>query len=222
MGGLFAQTIPLAFAAAISPLVLMGILAILGGANPKKHAIAYTLGVVSAIVGLLVVGMLLIGAQNGKTDPGPLGSTTAHTIVGIVLILVAALMIKPSHKDPKQHAEQKHRQLIKANAPLIAFFGLGIALMFTNFSTIVVLLAILHGVARANQGLPANVAALVVVAFITALPATGPLAAALFGGPKLAADVQRLGMWTTKNGKYILAVLFLVFGLQDILQSFGH
>jgi hypothetical protein len=166
--------------------------------------------------------MLMIGAQNSTTDPGPLGSTTAHTIVGIVLILVAALMVRPSHKDPQQHAEHKHRQLIKANAPLIAFFGLGIALMFTNFSTIVVLLAILHGVARANEGLAANVVALAAVAFITALPATGPLAAALFGGPKLAADVQRLGTWTTKNGKYILAVLFLVFGLQDILQALGH
>jgi hypothetical protein len=222
MGGVLAQSVPLAFAAAISPLVLMGILAILGGPNPKRHAIAFTLGVVSMIVGLLVVGMLLIGAQNGKTDPGPLGSNTAHLVVGIVLILVSALMIKPSHKDPQQHAEHKHRQLIKANAPLIAFFGLGIALMCTNFSTIVVLLAILHGVARANQGLAANVVALAVVAFITALPATGPLAAALFGGPRLAADVQRPGTWTTKNGKYILAVLFLVFGLQDILQSLSH
>ncbi len=222
MSSLLAQTVPLAFAAAISPLVLMGILAILGGANPKKHGIAYTLGVVSGTVGLLVVGMLAIGAQQGKADAGPLGSTTAHLITGIVLIGFGALMVRPKQKSAKDTAEHKHRQLIKSNAPLAEFFLLGIVLMFINFSTIVVLIAVLHGVARADQGLGANIIALAIVAFITVLPATAPLATALFGGEKLSADVTRLGGWTTKNGKYILAVMFVVFGLQDVLQALGH
>ncbi|MGI9117051.1 MAG: hypothetical protein ACR2JV_05390, partial [Gaiellales bacterium] len=97
-----------------------------------------------------------------------------------------------------------------------------VVIMVVNFSTIIMLIAILHGVPRAGHGLAANLVALGLAAVIASLPATAPLAVDLFGGARAAAEVERVGGWTTSNGKYILAALFLVFGLQDVLQALGH
>ena len=38
----------------------------------------------------------------------------------------------------------------------------------------------------------------------------------------VAAKVTQLGQRTNRNGKYILCVLFVVFGLQDLLKALGY
>jgi hypothetical protein len=42
------------------------------------------------------------------------------------------------------------------------------------------------------------------------------------GAVAVAAKVTQLGQWTNRNGKYILCVLFVVFGLKDLLKALGH
>lgn len=223
MSDLLAQTVPLSLAAAISPLVLMGMLALLGGqTRPRLHAIAYAAGVVGMITVLLVGGLALIGLSKSGTHTSPLTSPWVELATGLLLIAFAVLMVRPKHQTDEEKAQQKHRQLIKPDAPLAAFTLLGVVLMLTNFSTIIVLIAVLKNVAKADAPLGDEVVALAIVGFITALPATAPLAAALFGGAALSAKVTALGAWTNRNGKYILAALFLVFGLQDIIKSLGH
>jgi hypothetical protein len=46
-----------------------------------------------------------------------------------------------------------------------------------------------------------------------------PVIAAAIGGAAVAGKVTQLGHWTNRNGKYILCVLFVVFGLQDLLKA---
>ncbi|MGI9187060.1 MAG: GAP family protein [Gaiellales bacterium] len=223
MSDLLAQTVPLSLAAAISPLVLMGMLALLGGEiRPRLHAIAYAVGVVGMIAVLLAGGLALIGLTQSGTHTSPLASPWFELVTGILLIAFAAVMVRPTHQTYEEKAHQKHRQLIKPNAPLAAYTLLGIVLMITNLSTIVVLIAVLKNVAKADAPLGYEIVALAIVGFITALPATAPLAATLFGGAALSAKVAELGAWTNRNGKYILAVLFLVFGLQDLLKALGY
>jgi len=222
MSGLLAQTIPLAFAAAISPLVLMGILAILAGVKPKLHGIAFTLGVVGATIGLIVVGLVVVEAQKGQTDGGPLASPWAEGITGILLVLFAIQMVRPKHKTPKDKAEHHRRRLIKPDASPIAFLLLGGVLMIVNFSTIIVLIAILRNVAQADAPLKDEVVAMAIVAAITSTPAWAPLVLVLAGGKAMADRVTQFGHWTNHNAKYLLGVLFFALGLQDILKALGH
>lgn len=222
MMNLLAETVPLSLAAAISPLVLMGVLTILGGEHGRRRAVAYTLGVVATTIVLVAVGLVLIEVRQHRAGGTAVDSPIGDAVIGVLLIAFAVQMVRPKRAKDDEKAAKHHRRLIGPNAPLPAFAVLGVVLMLLNFSTIVVLIAILKAVAKAGQPLADDVVAMAIVIVITTVPAWGPLAVATFGGAAMEDRVKRLGMWTNRNGKYILAVLFALFGLQDILKALGH
>jgi threonine/homoserine/homoserine lactone efflux protein len=219
---LLAQTVPLSLAAAISPLVMMGILAILAGPHPKVNGVAYTLGVVAMTAGLIAIGLAIVEHQKSKSGGGPVGSPWADAVIGTILILFAAQMMRPKHSTDRDKATDHRNRLIKQDSSPVAYFVLGAVLMVVNFSTIIVLMAILRNVAQAGQPAVNDVIAMTIVTVITTIPAWGPLVLVLAGGAAMSDRVTRLGQWTNHNAKYILGVLFIVFGLQDLLKAFGH
>ncbi|MFM9124298.1 MAG: GAP family protein [Actinomycetota bacterium] len=221
MGGLLAQTVPLSFAAAISPLVLMGILAILAKPNSRGHAVAYALGVVAMTVALIGVGLVIVETQKGDTG-GPLGSPWAQAVTGVLLILFAVQMVRPKHRTDEEKAAHHRRRLIGPDSSSVVFLAFGVVMMVVNFSTIVVLIAILRNVAQADAPVGDDVVAMAIVAVITSSPAWAPLVLVLAGGQAMADRVARVGQWTNRNAKYLLGVLFLVFGVQDLLKALGH
>lgn len=221
MGDLLAQTVPLSFAAAISPLVLMGILAILARPQARLDAIAYTLGVVAMTIALIGVGLVIVETQKGDTG-GPLSSPWAQAATGVFLILFAVQMVRPKHRTDEERAAHHHRRLVGPGSSPVAFALLGVVLMVVNFSTIVVLIAILRNVAQADAPAQDDVVAMAIVAVVTASPAWAPLVLVLAGGKAMADRVARLGQWTNRNAKYLLGALFLVFGVQDLLKALGH
>ncbi|MFM7553540.1 MAG: GAP family protein [Actinomycetota bacterium] len=221
MGGLLAQTVPLSFAAAISPLVLMGILAILAKPNSRGHAVAYALGVVAMTVALIGVGLVIVETQKGDTG-GPLGSPWAQAVTGVLLILFAVQMVRPKHRTDEEKAAHHRRRLIGPDSSSLVFLAFGVVMMVVNFSTIVVLIAILRNVAQADAPVGDDVVAMAIVAVITSSPAWAPLVLVLAGGQAMADRVARVGQWTNRNAKYLLGVLFLVFGVQDLLKALGH
>jgi threonine/homoserine/homoserine lactone efflux protein len=102
------------------------------------------------------------------------------------------------------------------------FTVFGLVLKLVNVSTIVLLIAILKEVARSGASSADAAVALGIADLFTILPAAVPVVAALIGGAAVAGKVTQLGQWTNHNGKYILCVLFVVFGLQDLLKALGH
>jgi len=200
MGGLLAQTVPLSFAAAISPLVLMGILAILAKPNSRGHAIAYALGVVAMTVVLIGVGLVIVETQKGDTG-GPLSSPWAQALTGVLLILFAVQMVRPKHRTDEEKAAHHRRRLIGPDSSSLVFLAFGVVMMVVNFSTIVVLIAILRNVAQADAPVGDDVVAMAIVAVITSSPAWAPLVLVLAGGQAMADRVARVGQWTNRNAK---------------------
>ncbi len=222
MGDLLAQTVPLALAAAISPLVLMGILAILGGPHATARGAAYALGVIATTAALLALGLIAVERLTAGPGGGPLSSPWASAATGVLLVGFAALLVRPRRGTDREQAERHHRRLIRPDSPPLGFALLGAVLMVVNLSTIVVLFTILRNVARADQPLVDDIVAMAIVAVITTVPAWGPLVLVLAGGRSMADRIGRLGQWTNRNARYILGALFLVFGLQDLLKALGH
>lgn len=219
---LLAQTVPLSLAAAISPLILMGVLAILGGDHGRRRAFAYALGVTVMAIALVAVGLVVIEARQHRAGGTALSSPIGDAVIGVLLLAFAVQLARPKRKPDDEKAAKHKRRLIGPNAPLAAFAALGVVLMLVNFSTILVLIAILKAVAEAGKPLVDDVVAMAIVLAITTVPAWGPVAVVTFGGPAMEDRVKHLGAWTNRNGKYILAVLFAVFGLQDLLKALGH
>lgn len=220
MGELLAQTVPLSLGAAISPLVLMGALLVLGGQHGRARATAYAFGFAATATALLGVGVLAIAAVRDRHG-GPVDSPTVDLAVGIMLIAFGLLLVRPKRKHDDARAQHHHRRWIKPDAPLYAFALFGVVMMLVNVSSIVLLIAVLKEVARSGATTADGAVALVIADLCTWLPAVGPLVAVAVGGAAVAAKVTRLGQWTTRNGKYVLCVLFVLFGLQDILKALG-
>lgn len=217
---LLAQVIPLALAAAVSPVILIGSVAILGGARPIARCAVFTLGAAIVTVGVAAGGLLLVELTHdtgGAGHGGPLGSPAARLIVG-ALLLAAAVWLFTSRPDPAKQ-ERSAARLADPATPLTGFFAMGLGLMITNVTTIALLLAIIHQVARADAGLTEEVVALVVACVIILLPALVPLGAAAFGGSRARDRLGRLGTLATRYSRPVVGVLLVAFGIQHVVEG---
>jgi hypothetical protein len=215
------DVIPLALAGAISPLVLLAALVILGNEQrPRLRCGAFVLGYVTMTALLFAAGYLLLGLDLSGTSGhhGLLSSKAAQIGMSLVLLLTAVWFL---WKAPSEATQQ--RWLARINSPripLIAYFAIGLIVLWFSASFIVVA-AILHRLSVAGLALSENVIVLIVAVVITALPALVPWGVALIAGDRHQSTFQRLGNWMFRNGRFILAALFVVLGLQNLLHALG-
>jgi hypothetical protein len=203
---LLAQVVPLAIAGAISPVVLMGALAIIDGPRAIRQSAAFSVGVIGTTIVLFVAGFLVAVLRRDGDTPAWFSGDRAHVVIGVMLIVAGIVLgsIRPNPNRTKQ---------FEAN-----FVIAGIVLMITNGSTFVVLIAILHTVARADVVFADELIAFGVATFIVVLPATAPLAAALFGGAGMRARLGTISQLAMRYGRFVMAALWIAFGVKDVLS----
>lgn len=219
MWTLLAETAPLALAGAISPLMLMGALVLLGSPHhPVIRAGAFALGVVTMTAGIFAAGYVILDldTRGASGHAGRLSSPAAQVAMALFLLVVAAWFVL---KAPSAATQQRWLDRIGSpRIPAVAYFGVGLVVVWFSAS-FVVIIAILHRMSVAALPLHDNVVVLVVVVLITALPALVPFLLALVGGNGLRAQLHRLGEWTFRDGRFILAALFVVLAVQMLLKA---
>jgi hypothetical protein len=217
VGTLLVGLVPLGIAGAISPVVLMAALAILGGPRPVSRSAAYSLGVTATTVVLLGAGLLAVRLQSEGLEPGPLGSPAAKVATGVVLILAAAVLVV---RGPNaEQAEAFARRLLHGDRRLVEFAGAGAFVMITNASTFVVLIAAIHVVAVANVAPPGDLLGFSLLLLIVASPALVPLGAALIGGERLRRRLTAIGALVARYGVYAMAAIWVVFGIVSAFRG---
>ena len=213
---LLAQIVPLAIAGAISPVVLMGALAILDGPRAIRQSAAFSAGVIGTTIVLFVAGFLVAVLRRDGDTPAWFSGDRAHVVVGVMLI-VAGIALGSIRPNPTR-TKKFEAKFLSGTRPLHDFVIAGIALMITNGSTFVVLIAILHEVARADVLAGEEAIALGIATFIVVLPATAPLAAALFGGARMRARLDTISQLAMRYGRFVMAALWIAFGVKDVLS----
>ena len=213
---LLAQVVPLAIAGAISPVVLMGALAILDGPRAIRQSAAFSAGVIGTTIVLFVAGFLVAVLRRDGDTPAWFSGDRAHVVIGLMLI-VAGIVLGSIRPNPSR-TKQFEAKFLSGTRPLRDFVIAGIVLMITNGSTFVVLIAILHTVARADVVFADELIAFGVATFIVVLPATAPLAAALFGGAGMRARLGTISQFAMRYGRFVMAALWIAFGVKDVLS----
>lgn len=213
---LLAQVVPLAIAGAISPVVLMGALAILDGPRAIRQSAAFSAGVIGTTIVLFVAGFLVAVLRRDGDTPAWFSGDRAHVVIGLMLI-VAGIVLGSIRPNPTR-TKQFEAKFLSGTRPLRDFVIAGIVLMITNGSTFVVLIAILHTVARADVLFADELIAFGVATFIVVLPATAPLAAALFGGAGMRARLGTISQFAMRYGRFVMAALWIAFGVKDVLS----
>jgi hypothetical protein len=202
VGHLLGVVLPLAFGAAVSPTVLAVQLVMLSGRQaPLKRAWAVAAACMLVLVVFGVVALLVAGAttKSHKSDAGAIVKLVA---AGLLVALGVRGLLKPP-RPPKPHRDSAH--------PVRGAFLLGIGLMLTNFSSIVLFFPAMHeiGISDVAFGDKALVTALLFV--IALLPATGPPLVVTLMGPRATPLLERLNRFFTDHRREIAAGLCFVF-----------
>ncbi|MEX0991620.1 MAG: GAP family protein [Actinomycetota bacterium] len=210
MGDLLSQILPLTFAAAISPTVLtVAVLVLSSKERPVARTVAYAVGcwIVLLVIGLPAIS--LFADASATRTPAP-WMRWVDLASGITLLALGARRLA---RKPTPHEKQGSKAGKLANAGLRDYVVLGLALMITNFTTLVLYLPVLKGIARAPITGGVQLAVLLVCQVIILLPVLVPLLIrVLIPGPA-SKILGTVNAFTAKHTSVIMTVILLVFGV---------
>jgi hypothetical protein len=205
MASLLGIVLPLALAASISPTVLALQLLTLSRKNaPVARAWAIAGG--CAVVLAVFSGLALALAQStgGSKSPSEAGAIV-KLVAAALLVAIAVRQVRAPPPVPKPEHVGAH--------PLRRSFALGIGLMLTNFSSIVLFFPAMHEIATSDAGVGAQLLAFALLYVITLLMAYGPPLFVTLLGTRATPELERLNGVFTAHRRGIGAGLCLVFAV---------
>jgi Sap, sulfolipid-1-addressing protein len=200
---LLAQVVPLALAAAISPVVFLLQLNALTGTRPIARGSALAAGAAIVLIAGSTIGVALGGT-------GFSGRETLQAVIniafGVLLIAVGlrALLRPPEPKPPDPDEKPK-----SVRSAFLAGAG-GMASNVTTFALYIPALALIAG-----SGLPLGQRGLagLVILLITLMVAWVPLVLAVVIPSASSRLLPALGNWMNRNNRWIQVILCFGFGV---------
>ncbi len=221
MGELLSKVVPLALGAAISPTVLaVGLLILSAPRRPVARGAAFTAGVLAILAGLTAVGLTLTHhALNGPGQRNPITRAIDGTL-GAVLLLLAVTTVLRALTTDKESAGPKAAADPDKHASLWAAFVLGMAMMMSNFSTILLYLPAMREVSASRVAQGDKVVVVAIVFLITSLAATLPLLVRVVAPGPAAGWFAALHGFVTRHQRQIAVVIEVVFGAYLLVKAF--
>jgi threonine/homoserine/homoserine lactone efflux protein len=209
MSDLLAQVIPLALAAAISPVIFLLQLTTLTGPRPIARGSAVTVGAAVVLIVLSTIGVALGGTSFSSNDTL---KAALNIVLGALLIAVGlrALLKPPKAKSAGDDAKPKSvgRSFVAGAAAM--------ASNVTSFALYVPALALIAG-----SGLPLGQRGLasLIILLITLMVAWVPLLLAAAVPAASTRLLPALGRWMTENDRWIQVLLGFGFGIWLVVKG---
>jgi Sap, sulfolipid-1-addressing protein len=207
MSRLLEQVVPLALAAAISPVIFLLQLTTLTGRRPIARGAALLAG-----TALVLIVLSTIGVAFGGT--GFSGDDTLKAVVNIVLgLLLLAVglraLLKPTPpKEPEPPSEPDEKP-----ASVGRSFAAGAAAMGTNVTSFALYIPALALIAGSGLPLGQRGLAGLVILLLALIVAWVPLLLAVAVPGATTGLLPALGRWMTDNNRWIQVVLGFGFGI---------
>jgi threonine/homoserine/homoserine lactone efflux protein len=213
------DVLPLAIAAAISPIPIIGVVLMLVTPRARTNSLAFVVG---WLVGLAVVGVvgLTVASAAGASDGGESssGADTFQVVLGVVLIAFALRQWRKRPKAGEEAAMPKWMDAVDHFTPPRAA-GLGVVLSAVNPKNLLLALAAATTIASSN--LPGGDQALAYAVFtlIATIGVAAPIVVSFTMGDRAASILDDLKTWLGHNNAAIMAVIFLVIGAKVLGQG---
>lgn len=220
VGELLARVLPLALGAAVSPTVLtMSVLLLCSKRRPIARGAVFTLGVLTVLVALTVLGLTVLDrfANHHPSATERAVSDGVDLALGIVLLALALRTALRSH-DPTRHEAPKQPH---DHGGLGSAFVLGLVMMATNVTTIVLYIPMMKDIGRAPVSDADQAFAVVLVLLIVSLPAWLPLLLRIVAPGPSARALGKLEVFTTRHRRTIILVVEIAFGAYLLLKGVG-
>jgi hypothetical protein len=221
MNGLLAIVIPLSLGAAVSPTVLgVVVLTLSCKVAPRARAWAETAGVTVGLV-LVTVLVALLAQWLAKVRPNPTLIASTDIVFGVAL-LGLAVYTALRRTAPSARSRVNKGPADSAGAALPAFFGIGLLLLATDASSLVLYVPAMKDIAQSSLGRGAKVAVAAIPFFAVIAPALLPTALAS-AAPKTADRLLKpFGAWVEAHSKQITMGIEIVFGVALVLKGSGR
>jgi Sap, sulfolipid-1-addressing protein len=203
------QAAGFALLATVSPTSLLVMAVFLGSANPRATAMVYAIGAVLMTATMAVV-LLIVIRVTGLNEPRQHDPRYGLRLgLGVLALAAAAFMAwrKRPQPDPERKKKSFMDRLVAQPSPRTAFIA-GLLLFAPGVSFI----AAVQVIATANSGVPATIAALVVVVVITLLVVWLPLVAYLAAPDATTRRLRTLNDGLRTHGRTIAVGALIIAG----------
>jgi hypothetical protein len=206
---LIAKVLPLAIGAAISPTILIVVLLVLGGpVHPRVRGAAYAAGAISVLLVLTAVSLAFLrrSVVHKAGSDSFYGWLDIGFAVLLVLVGVRELLTAPKPKqdptgggDPRPHIGR--------------FYVIGIAMMLTNFSTLVLYVPAMKEVAIANVGSGAKTVTVAIALAIASVLAWAPVVLDVVAPRTAGHLLNPLNAFMTRHQKAVTVCVCFAFAI---------
>ena len=209
---LLLRVLPLAFGAALSPTLLTVIVLLLAGGKTRRPAVAFAAGTATLSVAAGAAVLLVFrGALDAPHHVTGHRGAIVDTVCGVLLLglAVRTMMHTPTPDEPTA------RHLLGSRAA----FALGLGIMASNFSSLVLYFAALKDIVRSQAGTPTTVIVTGVFIVIMLLPVELPLVLTVLVPDSSARILDAIGTSVKRHSRTIAIVVLVVFGVYLLLKG---
>jgi threonine/homoserine/homoserine lactone efflux protein len=214
--GLIIQIMPLAWGAAVSPVVLSIFLVIMSISDkPRLSGLSFYLGAIIVLLLVLLMGMLLGNSLSSVGAADPKTTAAIDMVVGVILLILAFRNFAIKEQEHKGGIF-KYLKPGKDSTGIVVFgqfFVLGLVSFLTNITTAVFVLAAGKDIALSSAGPGEVTLAIIILTVITLLVVEVPLAIFLIMPHTAHKITKPLNQWISNNGNYVTGLFVLVIGI---------
>jgi hypothetical protein len=219
MGQGISEVLTWAVGVAISPIPIIAVILMLFSARARVNGTAFLLGWIVSLAALSTVVYVLAHDGNVATS-----TTAADSVSWGKIVLGAALVMLALRNWRKRPAPGVEPEMPKWMATLDRIspakaFGLAVVLAAVNPKNLLLTLGSATGLAQLGLSTSDAIVSIAVFVVIASLSIAVPVAYAVFGGAKATSTLESAKTWLTAHNAAVMAVLFLVFGVDLIAKG---
>lgn len=216
---------PLAWAAAVSPVVLSVFLIVMSLTDdPKLPGISFYLGTIVVFLITLFIGIFLGHKLTGGEAANPTTIASIDIFLGAVLVLLAFrnFTAKDENKSRPIFKRLQGDQKTGTFSRFKKYFIVGFVAFLTNFSTAIFVLAAGKQIGIEKAGFVPDVVAIIVMAIITLLVIEVPLLFFLILPQQSEKMIKPVNEWISNHGNIVTGLFCLFIGLFVIYNGMGR
>jgi threonine/homoserine/homoserine lactone efflux protein len=204
---------------AISVAPIIAVILMLFSQRARVNGPLFLLGWVIALAAVSIIAYEVADQNNAATNTTTSDTISwGHIVLGVLLLLLA---VRNWRKRPAPGVEPSMPKWMAGvdNVGPGKAFGLGLLLDGVNPKNLILTIAAATGLAQLDPSTSDAVVALIVFVVIGSLTIAGPVVYYLFGGEHAKAVLEELKEWLRIHNVAVMAVLFLVLGVDLIAKG---
>ena len=219
MGQGIGEVLTFAIGVAISPVPIIAVILMLFSQRARVNGPLFLLGWMLTLA--VVSGVVYVLADEGDVATSSGASDTlswGKIVLGVLFLLLAARQWRSRPAAGVEPPMPKWMAGVDTLSPGKAF-GLGVLLAGVNPKNLILTLGAAAGLAQLGLSTTDVIVSLIVFVAVASLTIAGPVVYHLFGGEHAKAALDELKGWLAVHNAAVMAVLFVVFGVDLIAKG---